>query len=261
MCKLGCGRSHHAQPQAQHSINGSNNAPAMAANPIHHNSFAALASDDSGEDELPDDDAASSGTEGDLGAGAPVATGRRGRLPAATLEASRRRPHFDARTRLLRDAREVAEGAAQLPFISAQPSDANIFLWRVTMTAPDGRYHGVVFHAEMEFPKEYPAAPPVIRLCTDIPHPNVFSGYDYNLHRRAKGTFICLDMLKPPEGNGSYSGWSSAYSALSILLQLQSFLFGENIPQDDGKRTVRSYLKTGRSGIRPGVRPAAGGQM
>ena len=35
--------------------------------------------------------------------------------------------------------------------------------------------------------------------------------------------------------SGRYTGWSSAYTVHSILMQLQSFLFAENIPQDYGK--------------------------
>ena len=62
-----------------------------------------------------------------------------------------------------------------------------------------------------------------------------------------KGSFICLDMLRPAAGNGAYSGWSSAYSALSILLQLQSFLFAENIPQVGRARTVASYHRSSAS--------------
>jgi ubiquitin-protein ligase len=62
-----------------------------------------------------------------------------------------------------------------------------------------------------------------------------------------KGSFICLDMLRPAAGNGAYSGWSSAYSVLSILLQLQSFLFAENIPQVGRGRIVALYHRSSAS--------------
>ena len=111
--------------------------------------FAALASlkDDGGSEEE-----STSGSEGDVVVRAPtiITAGR----PAITAS----KPRFSARIRLLRDSREVAAAAssAQLPTISAEPSDDDIFQWRVTLTAPEGRYHGVIFHAELSFPVDYP---------------------------------------------------------------------------------------------------------
>lgn len=51
--------------------------------------------------------------------------------------------------------------------------------------------------------------------------------------------FICLNMLREPQTGPDgklvpWSGWSTAYTVQSVLLQLQSFLFAENIPQDSG---------------------------
>ena len=83
----------------------------------------------------------------------------------------------------------------------------------------------------MNFPERYPAAPPRVQLCTMIPHPNIFEGYDHNVHRAEAGVWLCLNMLRDAS-QGSYSGWSGAYSVFSILVQLQSFLFAENVPQD-----------------------------
>jgi ubiquitin-conjugating enzyme E2 C len=80
-------------------------------------------------------------------------------------------------------------------------------------------YEGGVFHLELRFPQSYPNHPPTIQLYNTIPHPNVF------------GNYICLDMIqqidtvRKEEG----AGWSSAYSAQSVLTQLQSFLFEENL--------------------------------
>ena len=36
------------------------------------------------------------------------------------------------------------------------------------------------------------------------------------------------------EYTDAYSGWSSAYTVQSILVQLQTFLMAENVPQDHG---------------------------
>ena len=41
-------------------------------------------------------------------------------------------------------------------------------------------------------------------------------------------------MLRPHTSTVPYEGWSGAYSATSILMQLQSFLFAEKIDQDGG---------------------------
>eukprot|EP01084_Bolivina_argentea_P198117 339350_1 len=41
-------------------------------------------------------------------------------------------------------------------------------------------------------------------------------------------------MLRPRTGHVPYEGWSGAYSVVSILMQLQSFLFADKIDQDGG---------------------------
>jgi len=64
-----------------------------------------------------------------------------------------------------------------------------------------------------------------VTLFNTIPHPNVF------------GNYICLDMIQPAIARTEEGGgWSSAYSVQSVLTQLQSFLFEENLNKD--KKTV-----------------------
>jgi len=48
-------------------------------------------------------------------------------------------------------------------------------------------------------------------------------------------------MLRKETGNVPYEGWSSAYSVTSVLMQLQSFLFAENVDQDGGYKT-KAYM-------------------
>lgn len=112
--------------------------------------------------------------------------------------------------RLQRDLRELQQ-TGDLCSVAAQPVNGNLYLWHGNLSG----LSGCILHIEMIFPNDYPMSPPKIRLLTSFKHPNVF------------GDYICLDMLKT-------DGWSSAYSVSSILRQLQTFLFAENVPQDYG---------------------------
>ncbi len=92
-----------------------------------------------------------------------------------------------------------------------------------------------------------------MKVCQAIDHPNVF------------GDWICLDMIKTDyyHMNQSYGGWTSGYSATSILMQLQSyvlpfeirgakvrtpkktkhrFLFSENVPQKSGYSQINTLM-------------------
>ena len=126
--------------------------------------------------------------------------------------------------RLLRDWREVRSNP--LLTVSAEPEERNIYVWHANIIPDTGPYAGAPFHLLIKFPPNYPSAPPKIELmCENLSHPNVFNW--------GGAPFICLDMLRESDSSGiSYSAWSSAYSVQSILIQLQSFLFGENVEQD-----------------------------
>jgi ubiquitin-protein ligase len=139
--------------------------------------------------------------------------------------------------RLQRDLTELER--ADLTSIAAQPLDRNFFEWHVNIKATEGPYVGVYIHLVLNFPNSYPRDPPKVKICTPIQHPNVFGGW------------ICLSMLRQETGSVPYEGWSGAYSATSVLMQLQSFLFAENIDQDGGytakARTASWAVKGSRS--------------
>ena len=109
---------------------------------------------------------------------------------------------------------------------AAYPVTDNLLEWHADLFPLDGPLEGVRFHLTLMFPADYPKSPPRLRFPgQDIPsfrHPNLY------------GTWLCLDMLQGFIGSEDrLSGWSSAYSVRSILLQLQGFLF-DLAPQDHG---------------------------
>lgn len=137
--------------------------------------------------------------------------------------------------RLQKDYLEYQANRDDFTLISATPLERNIFEWHVNICSPDGPYANLPLHFIMEFPKNYPDSPPDVKLCTRISHPNVFKNWG------SDGAWICLDLLKEYTANKKYEGWSKCYSVMSILLQLQSFLFSENVPQDYGGASSLSY--------------------
>jgi len=124
--------------------------------------------------------------------------------------------------RLMKDIKELAMCAGEFPNVSAAPLEDNIYLWHANVTAPDGPLEGLCVHMEFQFPTTYPRDPPRVKILTPISHPNVF------------GSYICLTMLRKRSkyNKDDKDGWTGAYSVASILLQLQSFLFSENVPQE-----------------------------
>eukprot|EP00743_Colponemidia_sp_Colp-15_P002103 GILK01002283.1.p1 GENE.GILK01002283.1~~GILK01002283.1.p1 ORF type:complete len:627 (-),score=85.60 GILK01002283.1:164-2008(-) len=107
--------------------------------------------------------------------------------------------------------------------VNAVPLENNIFEWHGNIVASEGPYRSHVFHLILTFPSDYPHNPPTIRLPVTFPHPNIFSS-----------NYICLDLLQSYYTAERYAGWSSAYTVQTVLLQLQSFFFSENVPQHYG---------------------------
>jgi len=130
--------------------------------------------------------------------------------------------------RLQKDFLDYQANREEFTLISAEPLEENLFEWHINICAPDGPYANLPLHFIMQFPKDYPSSPPDVKLCTIINHPNVFKNWGDS------GAWICLDLLKAYTTKTKYEGWSSCYTVTSILLQLQSFLFSENVPQDYG---------------------------
>mmetsp|Transcript_11978 Transcript_11978/g.22774 ORF Transcript_11978/g.22774 Transcript_11978/m.22774 type:complete len:321 (+) Transcript_11978:3181-4143(+) len=74
---------------------------------------------------------------------------------------------------------------------------------------------------------------------------NFAPGYRIQMNNwRTQGYSLCLNMIPRWYTETPYTGWTSAYSVIGLLLQIQSFLFAEYIPQDYGG-TARAQTNKG----------------
>jgi len=77
--------------------------------------------------------------------------------------------------------------ASPLPGISAEPFDDDLQTWHFNVRGARGELEGLVLHGVLRFPPTYPVEPPMLRLCTPAPHPNV--------SRMREGYDVCMDVL------------------------------------------------------------------
>ena len=135
--------------------------------------------------------------------------------------------------RLMHDYNEITHQQVPIPGVSALPLDNDFYEWHGNVKAStNNAYKGAVLHFKLAFPKNYPLEPPTVYLLnTGLKHPNVMPD------RR-----ICLDMFE--KDKGSYKGWKSGYTVLSILLQLQMFFFDidENFLTVDNKKLIQEDI-------------------
>lgn len=137
--------------------------------------------------------------------------------------------------RILRDFMELKNDPT-LNYFSIHPLEDNLLEWHINFKPTSGIYQGIIFHLIMHFnqnPDEplYPHSPPKIQLCNKLYHPNIF----WNWFGGNRYPYICLDLLKHrQEYTPKYSGWSTAYTLGSILMQLYSFFFETHIEQEGG---------------------------
>eukprot|EP00931_Biecheleriopsis_adriatica_P001700 TRINITY_DN10213_c0_g1_i1.p1 TRINITY_DN10213_c0_g1~~TRINITY_DN10213_c0_g1_i1.p1 ORF type:complete len:522 (+),score=81.17 TRINITY_DN10213_c0_g1_i1:57-1568(+) len=135
--------------------------------------------------------------------------------------------------RLKHDWEELQQ--SPLHGIAAEPLADNLQEWHANLAPEHGHFAGLLLHVRLCFPDSYPADPPKVQLCTQIPHSNVIP----RLGRETN--FICIDMLKNffwmggEDSSRPYEGWSTAYSVSSILLQVQCFLFDDWAQNYDGR--------------------------
>merc|ERR1719412_1807941 len=88
-----------------------------------------------------------------------------------------------------------------------------------------------VVHMVINFCDYFPSKPPKVTLPVGLPHPSCI---------RISGKWqICADLLENGQWNNkkqknrAYTGWSSAYSVSTILLQLQSLILERGAMKDE----------------------------
>eukprot|EP01022_Parablepharisma_sp_SALTPOND_P003502 TRINITY_DN1141_c0_g1_i1.p1 TRINITY_DN1141_c0_g1~~TRINITY_DN1141_c0_g1_i1.p1 ORF type:complete len:1379 (+),score=244.39 TRINITY_DN1141_c0_g1_i1:5896-10032(+) len=156
-----------------------------------------------------------------------------------TLATKKSQPY--ALRRLMKDLQEIERNQIPTVGVTARPQSDNMYIWHANLRGPEGTpYEGGVFHLIMNFSTKYPHQPPTITLSTPIPHPCV------------SGNVVKLDMLDSSR-KGVYEGWTSGYSVLSILIQLQSFLFEVPADYKDKLPQIREAVKKANDLVLPEV--------
>merc|ERR1711998_192922 len=135
--------------------------------------------------------------------------------------------------------------------VSAAPLDDDFFRWHVNLSGPSGTtYEGVAIHMELTFPENYPQSPPSASFYNEIPY------HGGATKRDDKGRVqLCLNILADFafvhtewEHDRDASGWSSAYTVQTILLNLQAFLL--DVPNRHDRQTEQ-FVKTANKFVCP----------
>ena len=130
-----------------------------------------------------------------------------------------------ATNRMMADIRTFKNCNAPLGVIADPPDGRNFTVLDARILGPeDTPWEGGVFNIRIEFPKDYPNAPPAVKFTDPVPyHPNVY----------ANGT-ICVDVLQDK--------WSPQYEVASVLAILQSLLGDPNPASPANDAAAKAFV-------------------
>ncbi|PRT55138.1 Ubiquitin-conjugating enzyme E2 [Wickerhamiella sorbophila] len=133
-------------------------------------------------------------------------------------------PNSSSAAILMKQYRELTNPKKAIPSFHISLVDDDIYHWNigVMILSEDSPYHGGYFKAQMDFPYDYPYAPPKFRFTPSIFHPNVY-----------RDGHICISILHrsgdPASGEPDGETWSPAQSVESVLISIVSLLSDPNI--------------------------------
>jgi len=128
----------------------------------------------------------------------------------------------NAKLLLMKQLKDLSRSPVE-GFSAGLKDDSNAFVWEVMlMGPPDTLYEGGFFAAELEFPKDYPNAPPTMKFSSKMWHPNIYSDGR-----------VCISILHPP-GDDTYGyesaseRWLPIHTVESILISVISMIASPN---------------------------------
>jgi len=126
-----------------------------------------------------------------------------------------------ATARLQKELKELMKNPVE-GFKVELVDDNNLFEWQVYIQGPPGtEYEGGIFKALMNFPDEYPNAPPKMKFVSDMWHPNVYPDGG-----------VCISILHVPDPMNPQEReeetWRPIQTVESILVSVCSMLSDPN---------------------------------
>jgi len=155
-----------------------------------------------------------------------------------------------ATARLTKELKELMKNPVE-GFKVELVDESNLFDWQVYIQGPPGTdYEGGIFKALMNFPEEYPNAPPKMKFISDMWHPNVYPDGG-----------VCISILHVPDPMNQQEReeetWRPIQTVESILVSVCSMLSDANFSSpanidasvelrkkpEDYKRRVKKYVE------------------
>lgn len=135
---------------------------------------------------------------------------------------------------ILRDEWDLLKKSTLLSTISCSAGPTRIgkgktydmFKWNALMTGPkNSPYNGYMFKFEINFPKDYPNNPPIVKCLTDVYHMNINTSGD-----------VCVSSIK------DQGKWSTIKDISSVLLSI-FIIFSKPNPGSPYRREIAKLYK------------------